>query len=57
MVATLLPSRMIGVIPKTPSDKRLCSTPAICQPLPFASTTVMRRLDVSSPKIFGSCTQ
>ena len=50
----LLPSRMIGVMPKTPSESRPGSTPTIAFPVVFDSTTVLRRAEMSSPKILGS---
>ena len=45
----LLPSRMIGVMPKMPSVSRPCSTPTMGFPVVLAVTTVMRRAEMSSP--------
>ena len=52
-IARLLPSRMIGVMPKMPSASRPGSTPTIGLPVLFASTTVRRRAEMSSPNDFG----
>ena len=54
--AMLLPSRMIGVMPKMLSASRPGSTPTIGLPVLFASTTVLRRAEMSSPNTFGAWT-
>jgi hypothetical protein len=54
VVARVLPLRTIGVIAKMLSDSLPASTPTIGLPVLAASTTVLRRAEMSSPKTFGA---